>query len=815
MPCNDQGKHGGTCPECEAVALTRNHYFTGKLMQVADFDTEQRYVVERLRRHLRNLHGWGVVCGLKVKQHSQTACQSRFVCVEPGAAIDCCGHEIVVPVLDCVDITELPAIKALIDKKDTDAHVVQICIRYRECPSEEVPIFYDDHGCDGDRCAPNRILESYEFDALIDADSVFPSPPGSPKLTLVETIGLAAPTVVALAPGFAYVSSDGNLALFQVKIKDNAVVGSPVQLRKSGDRLAVTSDGARVYLARPNGSLSTTTLLHSIDVYDVAGSLQPTRVQTIDLAAPDSGAVFLAIGPDQRLLSLAGDSGNLFTWPIAMGTFGTPPPPDHVASFGPSMRGLALGSDGKLAYSAGKSALASLDITTGASNPTPITISGIPANFVPYDLAVVPAPAGDLIVVINDAAQGQLALVDPSGTGTLLGTVDLAGLPRSLAVSPDGRWGFILVQDSAKNASIQVVNLAALALKKTVKAGAPFPVGTEGGVITLSPTGRTLFAPFLGSGTAQDPGGVAIIDVSVTDCEDALWATLEGCHACEHSDCIVLATITDYHVGNKIQDPSDPPSDPVWDSTKNIARIDNRTGRRIVPSTQALLELIECAAMGVVGPTGPQGLPGLPGTPGTPGTPGPGVEQNLTRIAGISWKHDGAIEGHPRIWRNKGNRSSAGFGLWIEFTDFVDIATLNPSGHGELIFEVLARHSSTSTVIMHPWIPLRGTVISVERNSMGEIREVDPPSKMLAFFWSEQEWKEHASQVKGLTEFYVRFHGDFVLDTSSPNPRAVDVQFVRAAFPTGQRPRGSTFGIEGGVFESWFWVGKIPPSISR
>jgi hypothetical protein len=37
-------------------------------------------------------------------------------------------------------------------------------------------------------------------------------------------------------------------------------------------------------------------------------------------------------------------------------------------------------------------------------------------------------------------------------------------------------------------------------------------------------------------------------------------------------------------------------------------------------------------------------------------------------------------------------------------------------------------------------------------------------------------------------------------------PRAIDAEFVRAELPTGDRPKGSPFGIQGGLFESWFWV---------
>ena len=118
------------CPACDIGPFTRNHYFTGKLLVERDFTDEQRYYVEKLRHHNQRLHGWGVVCGLKVKQHENQACQNRFVCVTAGTAIDCCGREIIVRDETCeLDITQAPPIKALVEANDTASHRLQICIR--------------------------------------------------------------------------------------------------------------------------------------------------------------------------------------------------------------------------------------------------------------------------------------------------------------------------------------------------------------------------------------------------------------------------------------------------------------------------------------------------------------------------------------------------------------------------------------------------------------------------------------------------------------------------------------------------------------
>jgi hypothetical protein len=166
------------CPACEFEPFTRNAYWTGKLMLARDFVDEQRYVVEKLRHHNQHLHGWGVVCGLKVVAHDKDSCRDRFVCVEPGTAVDCCGNDIVLRDKDCLDLWAVPEIKALKDKGDkTSVHELQICIRYRECQTEDIPVLYDECGCDDSRCAPNRILESYELGVIFDPQPGTPPPP--------------------------------------------------------------------------------------------------------------------------------------------------------------------------------------------------------------------------------------------------------------------------------------------------------------------------------------------------------------------------------------------------------------------------------------------------------------------------------------------------------------------------------------------------------------------------------------------------------------------------------------------------------------
>jgi len=89
--------HAGTRP---CASLTRPYYFAGQLLDAATLQAEQDYQREKLRRHNRRLHGFGVVTGLGVHvEPSSDAGRVRIV-VAPGYAIDGDGEEIAV----CVSV---------------------------------------------------------------------------------------------------------------------------------------------------------------------------------------------------------------------------------------------------------------------------------------------------------------------------------------------------------------------------------------------------------------------------------------------------------------------------------------------------------------------------------------------------------------------------------------------------------------------------------------------------------------------------------------------------------------------------------------
>jgi hypothetical protein len=74
----------------DSHSLERPRFFIGQLLTAQDLALEQSYFLEKLRRHNRSLHGFGIVSGLRVTT------DSGKLAVDAGMALDCQGNEIVI-----------------------------------------------------------------------------------------------------------------------------------------------------------------------------------------------------------------------------------------------------------------------------------------------------------------------------------------------------------------------------------------------------------------------------------------------------------------------------------------------------------------------------------------------------------------------------------------------------------------------------------------------------------------------------------------------------------------------------------------------
>ncbi len=656
------------CLECDTGPFTRNYYFTGKLLVERDFKQEQAYYVDKFRHHDQQLHGWGVVCGLKVHQHETAACQSRFISIKPGTAIDCCGHEILVHDEECIDITQLPAIKALIAKKDTASHTLQVCISYRECPTEQIPVLYDDCGCNETQCAPNRILESYDIDVLVDTMRRVASPK-TPSLRWHSTLNIAHPHDVVFSErthSLYVLTADAPGAIYKVSPDNFAIVAARTLTAAEGtaQALAVSNDGARLYVALASGNLL---VLNTADFSEAAtakipgagagvkahlavssdgaqlyvaltsGDLLALNTADFNKAAitkiPGAGAglkIHLAVAPtpDNRLLSLVETTGTVHVWPSAITNNAAPA---VTINLGSSSTRSAASRDATRTSSTSSNAPAAADQNAGAERfaiEAAAFASALPADAVPTAVALVESSTGKQLAITDQ--KNRLFLVAMSTPPALVGPgpATLGNPGVDVVSSPDGLWAYVLERDADGNSFVEAIDLGRLRQNLPLAPATPLPVGRNSLGLVLSQSGETLVAPYLDNAGIATHGGLAIIKVSEKDCCDLLWNSLDNCPSCDTANCVVLATIEKYEVGFSILDPPDPPAASAKDVDNQIARINNRT-RRLLPSTTTIAEVVQCLCESKGGKA-PKGDPGAPDL---------GLNPNLPKILDIGWVH--------------------------------------------------------------------------------------------------------------------------------------------------------------------------------
>src|ERR1051325_9904347 len=828
------------CPACSYGPFVRNNYFTGKLLVERDFTDETRFHMEKMRHHEQLLHGWGVVCGLKVKPHPNEACRDRFICIEPGFAVDCCGHDIIVREEEGIDLWNLPESKAIMKQGDTEtAHKLQVCIRFRECPTESIPVLYDECGCDETKCAPNRILESWEVGVILDPKD---EPPSfhTPRFEWANTLSLAHAKRIALheATHRAYVvTADSPATIYQVSTDNHATIASRT-LAAGVVALAVSKDGSRLYVVTEPVAPDTFLQFQVIDT--TPPGLPDFNTADLQLADSAGSDAYLEVAANGILFVLLGGSGDLLRGPNDLDTNNAAGAPQKIATVAANVKGLAISSDGDTAFSVG-GATKQVHRVKGIQNASPtveaLTVSTLTS---PALVALVRSTAQDMLVVSEETGS-ELRLVSLDGTPAVMESVALDHEPVALVVSPGGHWAYVLETDGP-NSFVQPVSLNRLQLHLPAAAGAAFQVGNDSSELVLNSSGDHLYIPFTDS-LAPTLGGVAIIEVSEAACSEILWRHLDGCSHCDQPDCVVLATIENYNMRDRLEFPVEP-ADPAQDTQDKIARINNRT-RRLLPGTQALAELVECllehgtGGAGTQGPPGPPGKDGKDGKDGTngadgedghdghdghdgqdgqngtngqngaPGKDGVGLELGLTRIKALSWTHNEQntllkvtmLQGDPK------------FGFVIGFTDKVIVKDAIDAAH---IFQVLvfSDPERNKELGLFCRCPLNGTIIPVKfTESNGLItnaQQVNTSNATGIAFLLDRNLSSIAEKIiraeEPFNDVWIQLRGDFVKDEKK---RAIDAEFVRAQLPTGDRPDplglplAEQPGIQGGLFESW------------
>jgi hypothetical protein len=174
-PCADH--------EClDGSILERPRYFPRQLITPTDLTLEATYFRDKLRRHNRLLHGWGVVCGAlvcPVRTSDGTGFEPWTVRVEPGYALGPCGDEILV---DCARTVDLrgPGVSGACGDPAGDAPdpwcsqvfvkrepgPLYVAMKYKELMARPVRVQPAGCGCDDVQCEYSRWRDGYEIGIL-------------------------------------------------------------------------------------------------------------------------------------------------------------------------------------------------------------------------------------------------------------------------------------------------------------------------------------------------------------------------------------------------------------------------------------------------------------------------------------------------------------------------------------------------------------------------------------------------------------------------------------------------------------------------
>lgn len=224
----------GDCGCLDACGLERVRYFPRQLLGADDLTTEQSYFREKLRRHNRYLHGWGVVCGCAVRPAPTTE-QPYQVLICPGYVVTPCGDEILIGSQalfnlatcmvtsddPCAYARPCPPVTSTLPMRST----IYLSVCYKECEVRPVRVAPVGCSCDSADCDYSRIRDAYEFrcrDSLpavqqppytcddLCRGGVFPCPPSpTDNCVVLATIRIQAET----QPGGAQPAPAGGMQI--------------------------------------------------------------------------------------------------------------------------------------------------------------------------------------------------------------------------------------------------------------------------------------------------------------------------------------------------------------------------------------------------------------------------------------------------------------------------------------------------------------------------------------------------------------------------------------------------------------------------
>jgi hypothetical protein len=194
--CGGTGSSPGAgvtgCADTGAAGLERTRYFARQLVGADDLTQDQLYFREKARRHNRMLHGWGIVCGARVRAGT-APCE---VVVEAGYILGPYGDEIQIDADVVVDVCSedlsgnVLSLCGPVDPWCSDVRVdrpsgqpVYLAIAYAECLSRPVRAVSQACGCDDGACEYSRTRDSFRLVVLDALPATYSAAMRAPSVT--------------------------------------------------------------------------------------------------------------------------------------------------------------------------------------------------------------------------------------------------------------------------------------------------------------------------------------------------------------------------------------------------------------------------------------------------------------------------------------------------------------------------------------------------------------------------------------------------------------------------------------------------------